>query len=493
MKRGKILMAVLVVLAVLFASCSTHLSEAEGAQAKVVAVTLSLGGEVDKIAQKAVDLAGGVNTATFRFFYKAKAQWASSAPIQGDTGDNFVEIVGKTVDQMESGVSLGYFKPGIWQFDVQIRASNGTTIIYQAKESFRTAYKEISKSQLDLEADMELYTAAGTGTVTIKLAVPKVVVDAAPDVTLTSGAFNSGEEATIDNTPDADYKTGATAEAVKVAATKWYYFEKEISGITPGNYDFVFKYYKNTTHTIANQIGGATVSMTVFPGVTDYIIWGTIENGEYQLAQLTLTVPAVTVNFVSKIGGAGDNVNAVPKGDSLVCTATASAGATLTWSINGFPVTSGLSTTTVTNDTFTFSTSTVTADPPAYNTNKPGEYEIMCKATKGGVTSYYAKTVYVAPSIDIVSRIDGAGADVNTFTTAQNLVCVPVIKPYGSTLTWYVDGTEVTVGVDGNGVFTYGAGSTPVASAANHTISFKAIKNDVLLGVGSKAVTVTTP
>ena len=112
MKRGKVLMTVLVVLAVLFASCSNHLSEAEGAQAKVVAVTLSLGGEVDKIAQKAVDLAGGVNTATFRFFYKAKAQWASSAPIQGDTGDNFVEIVGKTVDQMESGVSLGYFKPG---------------------------------------------------------------------------------------------------------------------------------------------------------------------------------------------------------------------------------------------------------------------------------------------------------------------------------------------------------------------------------------------
>ena len=105
----------------------------------------------------------------------------------------------------------------------------------------------------------------------------------------------------------------------------------------------------------------------------------------------------------------------------------------------------------------------------------------------------HAKTVYVAPSIDIVSRIGGAGADVDTFTTAQNLKCVPVIMPFGSTLTWYVDGVEVTSGVDGNGVFTYSTSSVPAATTGDHTISFKAIKNDVLLGVGSKVVAVTTP
>ena len=496
MKRGKMLMTVLVVLAVLFASCSSHLSEAEGAQAKVVPVTLSLGDEIDNTAQKAVTLDGGVTSETFRFFYKAKAQWASSAPIQGDTGENYVEIVGKSKAQMEAGVSLGYFKPGTWLFDVQVRAADGTTVIYKANDEFKTTVREISKSTLELTPTMVLNTAGETGTVTIRLAVPQILVGTGagvkPGLTLTSTAFNGGDETTVDASPDEGYKTASSAGST--AADKWWYFENEISGIDPGNYDFVFKYYKSTTYTVANQIGGATVSLTVYPGVTNYIIWGTIENGEYQLANLTANIPAVEVNFVSEVGSAGTgDVNAVAVGGTLVCTATASEDATMAWYVNGFPVTSGVTTETETNDTFTFSTSAVTANPPALNTTKPGEYEIMCKATKAGVTAMHAKTVYVAPSIDIVSRINGAGPIVDTFTTAQNLVCVPVIKPYGSTLTWYVDGTEVTGGVDGNGVFTYGAGSTPAATATNHTISFKAIKNGVLLGVGSKAVTVTTP
>ena len=57
MKRGKVLMTVLVVLAVLFASCSNGMSkdDASGASTKAVKVGLNLKG-VDESSQKTVSL-----------------------------------------------------------------------------------------------------------------------------------------------------------------------------------------------------------------------------------------------------------------------------------------------------------------------------------------------------------------------------------------------------------------------------------------------------
>ena len=207
-KRGFLVMTMLVVMAMLFASCTSHLGEDENAAAsKAVKINFAMIVD-DEAAQKAVALHGGVDD--FKFFYMAAPQWKSDAPIQGDTGGNYVEINSNLAHMTDSEhyASIGYFKPGLWKFDIVITSADGTPatakdlskVIYRASDDWKNAtyslFDNTGNRTVKLpEVPMVLYTAGTKATLTIKVAVPKILTDTAPDVTLTisRGASAAGE------------------------------------------------------------------------------------------------------------------------------------------------------------------------------------------------------------------------------------------------------------------------------------------------------------
>jgi hypothetical protein len=234
---------------------------------------------------------------------------------------------------------------------------------------------------------MELYTTGSKATIILKLAVPKILVGTAPDVTVTiSGGDSAAGETTVDASPDVDTKTGAAYDADPVSdanTTNWYYFTKTISNFIPGNYDFVLKYKDAAS---GNQVGGAIISTTILP--TTYTIWGTIENGEYQVSTLTLTVDSLTVDFATKVGGVA--ATSVAKNGTMVCTPTPLKSAInyMWWYVNGVAQNTGVD---GVSGEFTFGTGSTTT------TANPGTYEIVCKAQKGDAISYKSYTVTVEP------------------------------------------------------------------------------------------------
>ena len=407
-KRGKVLMAVLAVMTVLFASCASHLGEDENAAAsKAVKINFAMLVD-DEAAQKAVALNGSVDS--FKFFYKATPQWKSASAIQGDTGGNYVEINSDMAHMTdpEHRVSIGYFKPGIWKFDVVITSSDGdpdsakdgTKVIYKAKSTWSDVDRSLfdnSDRTVDLPAvPMELYTTGSKATIILKLAVPKILTGTAPDVTVTiSGGDSAAGETTVNASPAVNTKTGAAYDADPVSITEpsnpnntlnWYYFTKTISNFIPGNYDFLLKYKDAAS---GNQVGGAIISTTILP--TTYTIWGTIENGEYQLSTLTLTVDSLTVDFVTDTDGDSETrETSVAKNGTMVCTPTPlkSAISYMTWYVNGVAQSAGVN---GTSGVFEFGTGSTTT------TANPGTYEIVCKAQKGDAISYKSYTVTVEP------------------------------------------------------------------------------------------------
>lgn len=387
MKKTIAILTVLLVMAVLFASCSHGGGSSDGAaKVEAVKVSLALGGDVVEAAQKAISLAGGVDETSFTFWYKAEPQWESALTIQGGTGYNaadgtydFVQLTGKTFAQMTAtdGVSLGYFTKGIWKFDVEVRNSTGNTIIYKANSTFTGNPVSIGTAAVLLQPTMELNTTGTKAKVTFKIAVPKI--SASTDLTLAYGS-EADAFSTI-TAPEAKKPTGAGANDEE-SANNWLYFKKEIS-LDAGKYDFVLSYKEG-----AARIGGAIVSMTLLPGVTDYVVWGTLENGEYQIASLRLVIdPVVTLTLTPSITPVANIVTVAKNGTLTFAGAPTPSTATLAWFINGVAAPSAniAAASGNTPETLTVPTGT------------PGVYEVVCKATSGNAVKYKSQIVIVTP------------------------------------------------------------------------------------------------
>ena len=514
MKRGKVLMTVLVVLAVLFASCASHLGEDENAAAsKAVKINFAMIVD-DESAQKAVALHGGVND--FKFFYMADPQWDSENPIQGDTGGNYVEINSDLahMTDAEHKVAIGYFTPGLWKFDVVITSSDGTPatakdlskVIYRASTTWKnntySLFDNSGSRTVGLPAvPMELYTAGSTGTLTIKLAVPAIIINqenpqvvTPPDVTLhMTGGASAAAEASI-SAGVAGKKTGATYDADPVDAGNWYYFTKTINPFYPGNYLIDLKYYDKDHSNGGVKVGGATISTTILP--TDYTIWGTIENGEFQIAKITLNAPGFILDFVTDVNNdPATRETSVAMGGTMVCTPNplknnpTPSSYTMNWYVNNEPQAAGVNSTT---GVFIFDTDSTTS------TANPGTYEIVCAATKNDASNaatYKSYTVTVTPpaAISVTAPSSTVAKDGSLLFTAGE-------TPANSTLQWYVkkDGVEVLQTDETGNTFTFNTSSTTsTATPGEYEIILKATGNASIgggqTGYGSKFVTVLAP
>ena len=312
MKKRTLFTALFLVLVMLFVSCanSIHRDGDDGiapSNSQAVKVSLCLGGDVQTSGvQKAVAINASADDLSY--YIQTTALWTGSN-IQNPY-PSLTEITYS--DNME----LGYFSPGSWTFYVEIR--NGANVIYKGTNT--PVY--ISTSTKAVSVEMNLATDGGAvGSVVLKIAVPKANANA-PDVTYSYSGAASGS-GRVNTTPTVD--TTVNTSGVTSASDNWYYFTKTLNDLVPGKYVLVLNYLDENE---GNRIGGTTVSFTVRNGDA-YGVYGTIEEGEYQIATLLLVMPTITLSL------SGSETAAKHPTETATITATASAGATFTWYVNG--------------------------------------------------------------------------------------------------------------------------------------------------------------
>ena len=465
MKRGKVLMTVLVVLAVLFASCSNGMSkdDADGAAStKAVKVGLNLKG-VDESSQKTVSLKEMGNN--YKCFVTATPRWDGSN-IQNPYDTR------KEVGYYSEGMSLGYFTPGTWQFDVEIwnYAANPAVEVY-----YGTAYPiYISPTATNnVEVDMELFAgqAGANGTVKIKVAVPSV-----ENTALEYAISNSG----VPSNPDDDWDTTTANQKVGQdgipvpQSENWTYFAKDLTDLAPGNYTLTLNYKDGN-----ESIGGATVAFTIRKG-DELGVYGTIEEGQYQIAALTLNIP----NFNFNLTGTAAVLPHATATNQVGIDLDLPQGLTATyaWYVNG-------------------GSTGAPGQATSYNLSRvnAGRYEVVCVATvsdnQGVVGIGFGSKIFTitAPAnINFMSQVGGAGYNVAIVAKGGSLVCTPTLPNGTDSVEWYVGDTPQTAGVAGN-IFTFGTSSTTTTgTAGNYVIKCKAYNaQSELIGYGFKPVTVT--
>ena len=282
--------------------------------------------------QKMVTATGSLDPSDFRFFIQALPAWTSTdyASIKG-TIQNYTKI-----NTYTPGMSLGYFAQGQWTFNVEVRDTDETTVLYRGSIS---SYINTSNSSIIVPVSSVI---SGDGTISINISAPTVADGNANDDTL---EITYGNNTVVQAVITRNMTTNMT-EAV-LAATSF----------PAGDYLFTIK-HKNG----AADIGGAIVALTVFPDVATAIT-GTVESGRWVSEKLTLTGITTATMTVTAEGGAVT----VRKDTDIVFTANVDIdGAKINgfhWYVNGVRPDSDTG-----SDTFTFRKS------------KADYYQIFCVA-----------------------------------------------------------------------------------------------------------------
>ena len=393
MKRGTLVMTVLVVMAMLFASCSSHLGESEGeggSSAKTVSVYLGV--EVEGAVQKTIGTDTNLDGLTY--YYKANHNWTQDRPVHGDTGANFILIPKYGVGAPLK--NLGNFTAGEWLFSVQVK--KGSNIIYSATDVPYTIYSGHASPVITVTPD-----GTGTGSVSITVSVP-ATGGADPEHEALAVSCSAGGVTMT--------RTGYADGLATYTGTK--------AGLDPGAYTFTFRYTDE-----GNQVTeGAAQAVTVFAGQTSNIT-GTIDGGKWHSSQITIKAPGITDFSLTTAAGA----TSVAPSTSLAITASAKSAQgnalKFEWSIrsiNEAPVNGVAPTPPAENYTYEYS----------FQQGTCGMYVVTCAAIDetAGVTE--SLSLYV----EVGYKVNAPTAPI-TMGTAQTIFAAGDIVPlnYTGTLT----------------------------------------------------------
>ena len=329
MKKGTLIMTALVVMAMLFASCSSHLSDAEGGSSSKT-VSVSLGVDVENGVQKTISTDTDLSGLTY--WYKANHNWQQDRPVHGDTGDNFVLIPNYSAG--DAPKNLGYFTAGEWTFYVEVR--KGSDVIYSGNVDY-TIYTSHASPVITVTPD-----GTGKGTIDITVKIPA------------TGGEEPEKESLAVSCSAGEVEMERTGYANGLAT-----YTGSKNDLAPGAYTFTFRY----TDEGGEITEGAAQAVTIFAGQTSTIT-GTIDGGKWHSSQITINAPGIT-GYTLK--AAGDATSVAPS-TNLVYTASAASaqGNTIKyqWFVNG--VSQGNPSATATTYTF--------------NKTEYGMYEISCSA-----------------------------------------------------------------------------------------------------------------
>ena len=453
MKRGKVLMTVLVVLAVLFASCSNGMSkdDASGAASgEKVMVSLGVVYEGDAPVQKVVTVDDALSDLTF--YYKATPQWSQSRAIAGDTKGLFVQIPGYASGNAQN---LGYFTAGMWVFDAEVR--KGSDVIFEGTSDIMS----IDNAHKTIAITVAPKTAGGVkGTVTITVQVPTTGRTGA------AAPYTSAEEMLISYTgpeTDVDVDIASHTPAANCIST----FTTANLSLTPGAYTFTFLY----TDASGYQNGGASLAVNVFAGQTANIT-GMIENGVWHSGTMTITAPGFNPFTLASVPA--DTYSVSPSADlHYKCLAVATSGrsTTYTWYLNGVEVTDGSAIAPYTEGGKTGS---------EYIFNRthdftPGMYEVTCVAKDGNYVAR-SETLYVAVGLQVkmAAMTNGAVGTSRTYAAQGETVVLTPAPENGYVLSGKPvvnDGTQdlVVTPTALGGSYTFTMPATDVTVSATFT------------------------
>ena len=371
MKRGRILMTVLAIIAVLFASCSNGMSkdDSDGTSSTKV-VSVSLGVEVEgEAAQKSISSDDALGTLTF--WYKATAQWAQDYPIHGGTGANFVQIPSYSAG---SAANLGSFTAGPWRFDVEVR--KGSDVIYSGYTVYTIDTGKTTPTVIVTPDD------GSDGTVTITVQIPTTDEDG--DNTETMTLDYSGP----DSDTDVEMTRGAVTSGLRT-------FTATVRDLTPGAYTFMFE-YTDSNGSVLNT--GAAQAINVYAGQTSSIT-GIIDGKHWIPITITIKSPGFSAFTMDN----GTSARTIAPSTDLVYTASATTisgnAATYKWYVDGVDASTATA-------TFTFSKAT------------PKLYEVTCVASDGAnyassITRYvevgYAASIAAGITNGTVTLTNGNG------------------------------------------------------------------------------------
>ena len=308
MKRGTLVMTVLVVLAMLFASCSNGLSEKTdegGASTKTVSV--SLGVELEgEAAQKTIGTDTNLDGMTY--WYKATHQWRQDRPVHGDTPD-FVLIPKYSTGAIPA--SIGYFTAGTWLFEVEVR--KGNDVIYSG-DTTTTIYTGHTNIEVTVTPDD-----TGTGTINITVKVPTTGPQPAHQpAEAGDGEYHDSLIVYAEGVTPAITLTRGTVAAGLTT------FTGSRGSLTPGAYTFRFVYSDES----GTSTEGAAQAVTIFAGQTSNIT-GTIDGGKWHSSSIEISAPGITGYSLT----AADDATSVAPSATLRyrCTAASAHGNDLTY------------------------------------------------------------------------------------------------------------------------------------------------------------------
>ena len=380
MKRGKVLMTVLVVLAVLFASCSNGMSkdDASGA-AHTEKVMVSLGVDVEgNGAQKAISSDDDPDGLTY--WYRANPVWTQERPIHGSTGANYIMIPNYSTGAAPK--NLGYFTAGEWKFWAQVK--KGDDVIYSSAVAGTpyTIYTNHAAPVIKVTPD----TTGAKGTITFNVQVPA-----------TGGADPGHEELQVYVNGE---RAGVTVERTGYAdglAT----YEGSKSNLTPGAYTVVFKYIDEGN---ANTEGAAQ-AVSVFAGQTSNIT-GIIDAGKWHPSTITINAPGI--NYTSLTPTEAYRRPGDPNSTDFTAVAASAQGNPITyeWYING-----------VDQD--------LNADELNFSRNDCGMYDITCTVTDTTAKVTASKTVYVQVGYKVTFEEGTNGTVAYGANSSANAVFAP--------------------------------------------------------------------
>ena len=370
MKKTYAFLTALLVMAVLFASCSN--GGGSGESEAPVKVSFIIDTPHSDVAQTA-----GVNnsTAGYEFYYAAIPQWTGSDfSAQGATGGTnetptYAVVPGNNNATYSAGsqANLGYFSQGSWIFYAQVRKAGTNTVVYQGNTG--KVYINGDTATHTIVINVARNTSAGTATVTVDIEVPNVSDATTLTATYNGGSITLSKYDYITDSTDPDYANNPTN------GTGWSRFIGSGS-LATGSYTFTL-----TSKDGSTPVGGSVLAFDIIPG-ENRTISGTIENGEWQTILFTINVPTLDIT----LAGASSVTHGVPT--IFTCTATATQlestdSVTYEWFVGTSSVQAAAAGTQVLDENED-PIPNQTRSTYSFNQANPGDYYVTCVAKVAG-------------------------------------------------------------------------------------------------------------
>ena len=228
-----LLLALLALLAGCDNGSMSHQHHDTAAKVSAVPVTLTLGGNAQNLVQKSVALTG----ADVSYWFKATPMW-------GDTSARGADLDFRCLTDFINGQdgNLGYFNPGTWKFEVQIRDAAGVAVFFTgAADSVQIGTAKVSVTVDMVMNDGEISSPETGSTletkVEIKVAVPKLEHTAF--IITHNGTQLAGVVPVSDKSVDTEGEESDNPGSVL-------YTKTIDAGLAPGtSHEFVFTYFND--------------------------------------------------------------------------------------------------------------------------------------------------------------------------------------------------------------------------------------------------------